>query len=79
MDKEFCLHVHSKRKRLADQEGISIKAVLDGIVRAGILPDDSAKFIKKVTFTQEKSKDEETILTFYSFDQAKEVIDNYLQ
>ena len=66
MDKKFCVHVHSKRKRLADQDGCSIKAVLDGIIQAGILPDDSAKFIQKISFTQEKSKDEETIITFTS-------------
>ena len=63
MDKRVCVHVHSKRIRLADTDGCSVKAVMDGITKAGILPDDSAKFIEKVSFTQEKSNTEETIIT----------------
>lgn len=59
----FRIHVHSKRRRLADPDGISIKAAIDGLVRGGLLADDSAKEIQDVTFSQEKSAIEETIIT----------------
>jgi Holliday junction resolvase RusA-like endonuclease len=57
-----CVHVHSKRKRLADPDGLSIKAVLDGLTKAGVFADDNAKRIKEVRFTQEQSSVEETII-----------------
>ena len=53
------LHFHSKRKRLADPDGLSAKAVIDGLVRAGILRNDSANEIESVTFSQEKTKGDE--------------------
>lgn len=68
LDGQYCLHVHSKRKRLADTDGISIKYFVDSLVTAGILPDDRHQFIKEIKFTQEKVKtdeDEETIFKFY--------------
>lgn len=58
----FRIHVHSRRRRLADPDGISVKAAIDGLVKGGILRDDSAKYISAVTFTQEFSKLEETII-----------------
>jgi len=60
------LHIHSKRRRLADADGISAKAAIDGIVNAGILPDDSTKVVKEVSYSQEQIKSplrEETIIT----------------
>ena len=62
LDTQCCIHIHSKRKRLADPDGISAKAVIDGLCKAGILADDSAKYIKSVTFSQEKADKEETII-----------------
>ena len=62
MHTQCSIRVLSKRKRLADPDGISAKAVLDGITKAGILVDDSAEYVKEVTFSQEKSKEEETII-----------------
>lgn len=50
----------SIRARLADADGISGKAALDGIVAAGILRDDSAEFVQAVEHRQEKGKREET-------------------
>lgn len=47
---------------MADPDGISAKAVIDGLVLGGILVDDGAKFVKEVTFTQETCKTEETII-----------------
>jgi len=57
------VHFHSIRKRLADVDGISGKAVLDGIVIAGVLADDSPEFVKQVTHSQEKGVEEKTIIT----------------
>ena len=61
-----CIHIHSIRHRLADADGISAKAALDALVIAGVLPDDSPKYVKWVTYSQEKiskKEDEETIIT----------------
>jgi len=63
----YDLHVHSIRKRLCDVDGISAKAAIDGIVKAGLLADDSAKNIREIKFTQEKCKsgeEEGTALMF---------------
>ena len=57
------IHVHSIRHRLTDADGISAKAVIDGLVLAGILQDDSTEFIKQVTYSQEKGDEEQTIIT----------------
>lgn len=57
------VRVHSRRHRLCDSDGISGKAVLDGLVRRGVLEDDSPEFVEQVTFTQEKSIIEETVIT----------------
>jgi len=53
------IRVTSYRKRRHDPDGVSVKAVLDGIVRAGILADDSTEQIKSVTFESIISKEEE--------------------
>lgn len=57
------IHIHSIRRRLADCDGISGKAAIDGLVHAGILKDDSTKYVKEVTFSQERGKEEKTIIT----------------
>jgi len=50
LDTRVNINVVSYRRVNHDPDGISAKAVIDGIVRAGLLPDDSAKEVKKVTF-----------------------------
>ena len=58
--------VHSFRRRLADSDGISAKAVIDGIVKEGILVDDSARWVTEVRYKQTKIKapeQEKTIIT----------------
>ena len=68
LDSQCCLHFHSKRYRLADPDGLSAKAVIDGIVKTGLLRDDTAQQIKQITYSQEKikkDKQEETIVTIY--------------
>jgi len=56
-------HIHSIRKRLADVDGISGKAILDGIVKTGLLKSDTTEQIVEVTYSQEKGETEETIIT----------------
>ena len=63
VDTRFRIHFHSRRRRLTDPDGLYSKAALDGLVRGGILVDDSAKFVKEVSFSQEVSEREETIIT----------------
>ena len=57
------IHVHSIRKRLTDADGVSAKAAIDGLVLSGLLPDDSPKYVSKVSYSQEKGSKEETIIT----------------
>lgn len=61
-----CISIHSIRKRLADPDGISGKAAIDGLVKARILEDDSTSFVKEVKFTQSKTEhgeEESTTIT----------------
>lgn len=64
-DSRISIVVHSIRKRLIDVDGASVKAVLDGLVKAGILVDDKAEIIEEITYTQEKGKEEKTIISLY--------------
>jgi len=59
------IHVHSKRRYLADADGVSAKAAIDGIVHSGLLQDDGPNHVSQVTSTQEKSNEEETIIIIY--------------
>lgn len=71
LDTRCSLHIHSRRHRLADPDGISCKAAIDGLVLAGVLPDDSAKYVKEVSQSQEKiptKEIEETLITIMEVD-----------
>lgn len=60
------INIHSIRKRLTDCDGVSGKAVIDGLILAGLLKDDGPKFVQSVTFSQEKtSGPEKTIIRLY--------------
>jgi len=61
----YVLHIHSRRTRLVDADGVSAKACIDGLVCGGIFKDDSPDIIKEVRTTQAKSKEEETFITAY--------------
>jgi hypothetical protein len=67
LDRRCRITVLSKRHRLADPGGTSSKYIIDAIVSAGILADDSAKHVKEpISETQEKipkNQAEETIIT----------------
>lgn len=65
LDSRFHITVISYRKRRHDPDGISVKAVLDGLTRRGILRDDSWEEIKSITFESRKCKkgdEEKTII-----------------
>jgi len=57
------ISIHSVRKRLADADGVSGKAIIDGLVHAKILEDDGPKYVREVVFSQEQGKEEKTIVT----------------
>ena len=66
LDSRVNIHVISYRARNHDPDGISAKAAIDGIVRCGILTDDSAKEVNEVTFKSiiiEKGEKEKTEIT----------------
>jgi hypothetical protein len=59
------LRIVSHRTRLADADGISAKAAIDGLVQAGIIADDSTKEVREVSYSQIKVKnkeDEKTVI-----------------
>lgn len=55
-DSPVCILVRSFRHRLADPDGVSAKAAIDGLVHAKILTDDSPKEVKSVSYEQIKIK-----------------------
>ena len=66
LDTPCRLHIRSYRHRLADADGISAKAAIDGLVHAGVLSDDSTKEVTEVSYSQEKipkAEQEKTIIT----------------
>lgn len=68
------LHIHSKRRRLVDSDGISTKAAIDSLVHAGLLEDDGPTFVDtSISFSQEKvSKDEIEETIIYVYQQGEE-------
>jgi hypothetical protein len=60
-----CIRVHHRSRQAADATGRCHKWAVDGIVRGGILVDDSPKYVKEVTETFEIGKDQ-TIITIES-------------
>ena len=52
------------RKRFADQDNLSTKAVMDQLVRSGVLADDTPKQVQEVINRQIKTRGEEkTVIT----------------
>jgi len=65
LDSRVNITVTSYRKRNHDPDGISCKAVLDGLTQKGILEDDSTKEVKKITlesFICKEGEEERTII-----------------
>lgn len=50
------------RKRLADLDGLSGKAAIDGLVAAGILADDSPEQVAEIHHKQSQGSAEKTII-----------------
>ena len=61
-DSPVCITFHHFRKRLCDCDGLVAKYAIDGIVQAGILPDDSPEFVSEVRHRQTKSRVEKTVI-----------------
>ena len=53
------IRIVSHRTRLADADGISGKAAIDGLVHACIIRDDSPKEVREVSYAQIKVKNKE--------------------
>jgi len=67
-DPRCSIHLHSRRKRLTDADGVSGKAAIDGLVHAGIFIDDSPEYVQEVSYSQEKIKEneaEETLIEIW--------------
>jgi len=63
--------VVSYRCRLADADGISAKAAIDGLVHCGVLRDDSAKEVGEVCYRQHKVKNAEEERTLLEIEEMK--------
>jgi hypothetical protein len=64
--KKVSIHLHSRRRRLADPDGISGKAAIDGLIVGGLLRNDSPKEVETVSYSQEKvgvKEPESTVIT----------------
>ena len=46
--------ITSHRKHSCDVDGISAKAIIDGLVHCGVLEDDGPRHVKEVRYRQEK-------------------------
>lgn len=57
------VHFHHVRKRLADLDNLCVKAVIDGLVQAGVFPNDTPQFIAEITHSQSQGDQEKTIVT----------------
>ena len=67
LDTRLHIRVISYRKRRHDPEGVSVKAVLDGLVRIGLLPDDSTDYIAEITFESRIAKEEKTLIQINNY------------
>jgi hypothetical protein len=62
------IYIHNLRHKLADSDGISGKACIDGLVHGQILRDDSPKEVEWVRHTQEKISKKEKERTIIRVD-----------
>ena len=70
-DSRINIRVISYRRLKHDPDGVSVKAVLDGLVRRGILADDSTEQIASITFESRKAKEERTIIEIKEIDDER--------
>lgn len=57
---QVCLTFYHTRKRVADLDGLSVKAAIDGLVAAGVLATDSPKQVAEIRVIQTQGSPEET-------------------
>jgi hypothetical protein len=62
------IRIQHIRKRLADIDGLSAKAVVDGLVLCGVLRGDSAKQVAEVSHFQTKGEPEKTVVVIEEID-----------
>lgn len=66
LDQRCRIKVHSRTKRLADADGRSVKALLDGLAEGGVFADDSPECVQEVSQSQEiTTDDEETVVDIW--------------
>ena len=56
------IKITSYRHRLIDIDNICVKFIIDGLVEAGVLVDDSPEYVESVEILQEKSPEEKTLV-----------------
>lgn len=69
LDTRVIVAVTSHRHGKHDPDGISIKAILDGLIKCGILRDDSTIEIQKICLRSKKAEskaDERTTIEIYN-------------
>jgi hypothetical protein len=61
----FRVEIHHRSRRLSDPTGRSHKAALDGLVRGGLLGDDSLEWIEEIRETYKQAAVDETIIEIW--------------
>ena len=56
------IKIISHRNRLIDVDNLCVKFFIDGLVTAGLLPDDSPEYVSEVIVSQKQSKVEKPII-----------------
>lgn len=70
------INVLSVRKRLADRDGISAKAAIDGLRHCGILQNDTTKQIKDIRYPQQKCRFDRGEEEYTEITITREVVEN---
>ena len=68
----FSIAIHHRSRRLADATGRSHKFAVDGIVRGGLLPDDSPIYVAEIKETFEQRNNEETVIELWQLTPAND-------
>lgn len=78
LDSRVNIAVTSYRWGIHDPDGVSIKAVLDGLIKRRILCDDSSKYVQKICYRSKKAQTKEmerTTIEIYTDDERKNLDD----
>ena len=71
--------IFGPKRRMFDADGLAAtgKLIIDGLVRAGILVNDSLKYIRNVEYIPQKGAETQTIVRIYYDDQYNTTHMNY--